>query len=288
MNINLFKYKEIAPFKALGLEGPFWHLHLDTLMYTWFAMGMLFFLAVAGKYLLKRNPTIVSVAYETVIGFFIDLTKESFGKLIYHHFAFITSLFLFTLFCSATSLIPFLDESTNDLNTTVALGLTSFIYVQWYKIKFKGIRHYLKEFIQPIFFLAPINVIGELAKIASMSFRLFGNILGGSIIFSMIMQFVGGTLKFHFLGLTLIMILLSIITYRFPALKHLIYFARLYKILHIMLFALVFIQMFFGFFEGLIQAFVLTMLTATYLSMGVTDHDEPQPLVSEESDHDAS
>ncbi|MBY0353136.1 F0F1 ATP synthase subunit A [Candidatus Babeliales bacterium] len=288
MNINLFKYKEIAPFKFLGLEGSFWHVHLDTLIYTWIAMGILFTLALVGKNLLKRNPTLVSLAYEKAIGFFIDLTKESFGKFMYHHFAFITSLFLFTLFCSSTSLIPFLDESTNDLNTTLALGLTSFVYVQFYKIKFKGLRHYLKEFIQPIFFLAPINVVGELAKIASMSFRLFGNILGGSIIFSMIMQFVGNKLKFHFIGLTIIIIILAVIAQKLPALGKNDRFVRLSKILYITLFALVGVQMFFGFFEGLIQSFVLTMLTATYLSMGITDPDAQQIQEPEESDYHAS
>ncbi|MDX9819903.1 MAG: F0F1 ATP synthase subunit A, partial [Desulfococcus multivorans] len=41
---------------------------------------------------------------------------------------------------------------------------------------------YVKEYFQPIFFMMPLNVIGELAKVVSISFRLFGNIMGGSII----------------------------------------------------------------------------------------------------------
>ena len=46
----------------------------------------------------------------------------------------------------------------------------------------KGFKAYSKEYFQPIFFMMPLNIIGELAKIVSISFRLFGNILGGSII----------------------------------------------------------------------------------------------------------
>ena len=49
-------------------------------------------------------------------------------------------------------------------------------------IKAKGLKRYLKEYCEPIFFMAPLNVIGEFAKIISISFRLFGNIMGGAII----------------------------------------------------------------------------------------------------------
>ena len=45
--------------------------------------------------------------------------------------------------------------------------------------KFKA---YAKEYFQPIFFMMPLNLIGELSKIVSISFRLFGNIMGGAII----------------------------------------------------------------------------------------------------------
>jgi F-type H+-transporting ATPase subunit a len=49
-------------------------------------------------------------------------------------------------------------------------------------MKAKGIGAYLKGFAEPIFILLPLNIIGELATPISLSFRLFGNILGGVII----------------------------------------------------------------------------------------------------------
>ena len=57
-----------------------------------------------------------------------------------------------------------------------------FFIANYAGIKTKGIGKYLKEYCEPIFFMAPLNVIGELAKVVSISFRLFGNIMGGSII----------------------------------------------------------------------------------------------------------
>jgi F-type H+-transporting ATPase subunit a len=57
-----------------------------------------------------------------------------------------------------------------------------FVLAHHAAIKSKGFKSYIKEYFQPIFFMMPLNVIGELAKIISISFRLFGNIMGGSII----------------------------------------------------------------------------------------------------------
>ena len=65
------------------------------------------------------------------------------------------------------------------------------------KLKCMVCLGYLKEFVEPIFVLFPIHVVGELAKIASMSFRLFGNILGGGIIYMMIFELLRGYKGFY-------------------------------------------------------------------------------------------
>ena len=57
-------------------------------------------------------------------------------------------------------------------------------------IRTKGIGAYLKAYAEPIFFMAPLNIIGELAKVVSISFRLYGNIMGGSIIILVVSDLV--------------------------------------------------------------------------------------------------
>jgi F-type H+-transporting ATPase subunit a len=54
--------------------------------------------------------------------------------------------------------------------------------VHFEAIRIKGFGKYLKTYLDPFFIMAPLNVIGELAKGVSLAFRLFGNILGGAII----------------------------------------------------------------------------------------------------------
>jgi F-type H+-transporting ATPase subunit a len=94
----------------------------------------------------------------------------------------ICALFMFLLLSNWIGMIPHLEEPTKDLNTPLSLGIMGFVIAHYAGIKSKGFKQYAKEYFEPIFFMMPLNVIGELAKIVSISFRLFGNIMGGSII----------------------------------------------------------------------------------------------------------
>ena len=64
-----------------------------------------------------------------------------------------------------------------------------FLYSQYLGIKRKGVGTYIKGFFEPIFLMFPMNVLGELAKSISHSFRLFGNVVGGGIIITLLYQF---------------------------------------------------------------------------------------------------
>lgn len=274
MNVEIFDYHQVHPLEFLGLTHSFWTLHLDTLIYTWAAMVLFFSLVAAGRWALKREPNRISILFETIVRFFMSTTKEAFGFFEYRYFAFISSLFLFTFFCCIIGLLPFLDEATKDLNTTLALGLSSFCYVQYQKIRVHGILEYLKEYLQPFFPMAPINVVGELAKIASMSFRLFGNILGGGVVFMMMVDFLEGY-ALYFFAIAIIYFALHTTLSYFNLLPQEGFLAGLFNAVSVLIFFLAWAQLFFGVFEGLIQSFVIMMLTLTYLSMGIS-HQENQ------------
>ncbi len=274
MNVGIFDYVAIKPFKIFGLDGHFWTVHIDTLMYTWAAMAFLFGLALLGRRAIKKQKaTYTLVTFENAIYFFINLCKESFATFNYKHFAFIVTIFYFTLFCCLMGLIPGLDESTKDLNTTLALGLTSFLYVQYQIIKAHGVMGLIKEMLEPFAAMAPVHIVGELSKIASMSFRLFGNILGGSIIFTMTVGLFEAFAVF-FIGYVVIMLSLSWLVEHFDLLPKYTKLRTTIKWGAACVYLLAFAQMFFGIFEGIIQSFVLTMLTTVYLTMGLGTSDE--------------
>ena len=62
------------------------------------------------------------------------------------------------------------------------MALITFFMTQGFAIKAKGVKGWLKALTEPVVFLTPINIIGEIANPISLSFRLMGNILAGTVI----------------------------------------------------------------------------------------------------------
>jgi len=79
--------------------------------------------------------------------------------------------------------IPGVFEPTRNINVPLGLGLMAVVFVHITAIKKKGVWPHLSQFVNPVknpMFL--LDIVGEFAKLVSMSFRLFGNVLGGAII----------------------------------------------------------------------------------------------------------
>ena len=272
MASNIFHYETIKPFRLFGLTHKFWNVHIDTLIATWVAMGIIFFLVLLSRRYIKQENSLISVSFQQFTQFFVTLCRDSFQHFEYTYFSFVSTIFLFTFMCCLVGLIPFVEEATRDLNTTLALSSCSFLYVQSKKIYVHGVGGYLHEFIEPFFALAPIHIIGELSKVASMAFRLFGNILGGAVILGMTLDLCE---KFscYFLPALAIIFVGYLITQRQAFHQNHSKISGLFSFAFSLFLLIAWMQLFLGVFEGGIQAFVLTMLTTTFLAIG-TAHEE--------------
>jgi F-type H+-transporting ATPase subunit a len=158
-------------------------INLEVVFMTWIVFALLIVLGLAASR--KRNilPRPIQALGELIVTLLYDLTEDALGKELAKKYApMICALFMFLLLSNWLGIIPHLEEPTKDLNTTLGLGIMGFIIAHYAGIKSKGFKAYIKEYFQPIFFMMPLNLIGEPAKIVSISFRLFGNIMGGSII----------------------------------------------------------------------------------------------------------
>lgn len=271
MSADIFSHYIVKPFAPLGLTSDFWSLHIDILLASWIAMAVLFALCLVGRYYMKKELNLITLAYQEVISIFIGLCNDSFPSFNYNYFIFISTMFFFTFFSCLVGILPFVEEAAKDLNTTFALGLTSFLFVQYHKIKVHGIGGFIKEFFQPFFVMAPMHIVGELSKIASMSFRLFGNILGGGVILMMILDLVSGY-KMYYFALLALLLILGLITKVTSAGQAYPWLDKFFSMTLNVLLILSWLHIFLGIFEGLIQSFVITMLTTTYLAIG-TQHD---------------
>lgn len=158
-------------------------INIEAVLMSW----IVFFILILFGYLATRKRGIVprplQVLGELLVDQLYGLTTDALDKKQAKTYGpLVCALFLFLLISNWLGIVPLLEEPTKDLNTPLGLGLMGFVIAHYAGIKSKGFKAYAKEYFQPIFFMMPLNVIGEVAKIVSISFRLFGNIMGGSII----------------------------------------------------------------------------------------------------------
>jgi len=183
--------------KILGFNLVF---NVETIIMTWIVMGVLIFFGFLATRKMHFLPNPFQVVGEFLVGAFYNLTKDALDEeMAKKYFPLICGLFMFLLLSNWLGIIPKLSEPTKDLNTPLGFGIMGFFIAHHAGIKTKGVKNYLNEYFQPIFFMAPLNVIGELAKVVSISFRLYGNILGGSIIILIVSHLVYGLLLPPFL-----------------------------------------------------------------------------------------
>ena len=157
--------------------------NLEVIIMTWIVMSILliFGFLAAGKKRIIPGP--FQVMGELFVAQLYTLTEDALDKEMGKKYApMICALFMFLLLSNWIGIVPHMHEPTKDLNTPLSLGLMGFFISHYVGIKTKGLKAYIKTYFDPFFFMMPLNVIGELAKVVSISFRLFGNIMGGSII----------------------------------------------------------------------------------------------------------
>lgn len=224
----------LAPF---GIDSKLFYVNAEIIFNTWLVLAILLSIVVVLRYYLtKKNSMGRSIAL-TIVNSFIDLTTDTLNGFYYNHTVFIASLFIFILLCNCVAVLPFADEPTHDLNTTIALGVIAFCYKEYFAIKTHGFGGYIQEFTHPFAIMLPLNVIGHVSKIISLSFRLFGNIFGGAIIMAIYKSFLSLSWLLQIVGIVSGLNLIVLV--------------------------------FFGVFEGMIQAFVFSMLSLTYLSIAI-------------------
>ncbi|MGM0664613.1 MAG: F0F1 ATP synthase subunit A, partial [Thermodesulfobacteriota bacterium] len=109
-------------------------------------------------------------------------------------FPFVATVFLYILVCNLIGLVPGFFSPTANLNTTLSLALCTFILTHAIGIKYHGVK-YIKHFMGPSLALAPLMLviegIGHLARVMSLSIRLFGNIFGKEKILGILFGFAG-------------------------------------------------------------------------------------------------
>ena len=160
----------------------------DTIISTWIIMGVLIVFAVIVRVKsrnFKEIPKGFQNAIEAIIEVFDNYLRFTVGdKLMFIGNWFFT-VFALVLISNLSGIIPGIRPPTADWSFTLALAIVTFLLTHVLGAKYRK-GEYVRNLLKPVFLFLPINVIGELAKPISTSFRLFGNMLGGLIMMTLI------------------------------------------------------------------------------------------------------
>lgn len=141
---------------------------------------------------LQKRPTGRQVLAEKAVTTLRDLVIEAMGEHNVRWVPYIGTLFMSSLLGSLIGMTGFFRSTTADLSTTATWAVMTSILCWYFSIKNLGLGPWLKGFTDPIVVMTPMNIISEIAQPVSLAFRHFGNVVGGSVITTMVYWALSG------------------------------------------------------------------------------------------------
>ena len=203
---HLFAAPVAALLRAVGIEPKYPSAPIPNS----FAMELLVFAFLLILFLLVRarlsvdSPGGLQHLFESVEGFIKGQSNEIIGHHSEGYTPFLATLFFFILFCNLIGVIPGFESPTAVPIVPLGCALCAFAYYQ-----FQGFRHagiaYLKHFVGPMPALAPlmipIELVSHLARVLSLTIRLFANMFAGDMVTWVFFSLVPLGVPIIFLGL---------------------------------------------------------------------------------------
>jgi len=176
----------------------------ETLAFTWLVMLLL----TLGSYLVTRRLTDdVQISrwqnlLEILVSGLNDQIRQASRQEPGPYLSFVGTLFLFIVVSNLLAVVPGFTPPTASLSTTTALALAVLVAVPLFGIGSRGVLNYFSDYIKPSVFMLPFNILGEFSRTLAMAVRLYGNIMSGTVIgtillgitplfFPILLQFLG-------------------------------------------------------------------------------------------------
>lgn len=209
---------------------------------SWLVIISLLFLCLYLTHGIAARPvTKRQLAAEWIVEQVDNLVHTNMGEYFKGFAPFIAGMMGLSALSSLLALLG-MYAPTSDINITAGWAILVFVLITYYKCKC-GPWNYIKSFGDPVPFLAPLNIIGEVATPISMAFRHYGNILSGAVISVLVASGLQGVSK----------LLLPSLFDNVPLLQ-----VGLPAVL----------SLYFDLFSAGLQAFIFAMLTMLYVASG--------------------
>lgn len=177
------------------------------------------------------------------------LVNDNMGEYFMGFTPFVIAILALSALSSLLSLCG-MYPPTSDINIVGGWAILVFVLITYYKMKC-GPLHYLKSFGDPVPFLAPLNIISEVATPISMAFRHYGNVLSGSVISVLLATALGGLSSMALGWLPGFLADIPLFQWGIPAV----------------------LSIYFDVFSGCLQAFIFAMLTMMYVAGGFPEEE---------------
>jgi F-type H+-transporting ATPase subunit a len=161
-----------------------------TIAYTWAVMAVLVAISVIVTWRLRpdvpasRWRTALEVIVTGIAGQITEITRRPALPLI----PFVGTLFLFIAGSNLLLVVPGFDPPTASLSTTTALALAVLFAAPIFGVGARGVRGYLRGYLQPTPMMLPFNIIGEASRTLALAIRLYGNIMSGAVIAAILLS----------------------------------------------------------------------------------------------------
>ena len=246
MEITINGARILAVFENVPLLGT---VRLtQTVTMSWLVMIIISALCIwLGSNLKVTGITRKQAVAEMAVTSLVKFVHNNMGTGFDHYIPLVGTIFITSIISNTISVLGFWSP-TADLMTELGWALVVFVLITYHKIKAAGFGAYLKGFLDPLFVLAPINVMAECFTPISMACRHFGNILSGIVINGLIyaaLAIASGALLGLIPGVVGDFLSnIPILSVGLPAI----------------------LSFYFDWFTGVMQAFIFTMLTIMYIA----------------------
>jgi F-type H+-transporting ATPase subunit a len=195
--MEALEIKTIFTLNLLGHAIPI----TETVIVSWGVMAILIIASLILTSRLKTIPAGAQTILETGVEFLNNFARNQFGSFAKFLGPYIGSLFLFLLLGNLITVIsplalkfaghefipPFeIHPPTKDINVTAALAVISITLVIVCGLLARGLGGWFKNFLHPLPVMLPFNIMDYGTRLISLALRLFGNMLGGFVLMSMI------------------------------------------------------------------------------------------------------
>ncbi len=162
----------------------------ESVVVTWIIMAVLVIASIFLTRNLKvENPGKRQLALEAAVGGLFHFFDDILGRDGRRYVPYLMTVALYIGVSNIIGIFGF-KPPTKDLNVTIALAVMSIVLIEYSGFHKKGLKGFIRSFIEPVPVLLPINIMELFIKPVSLCMRLFGNILGAFVIMELLKAIV--------------------------------------------------------------------------------------------------